>query len=62
MGKAREREARLMTYWFLALALLTALLVIAAAARIGSEARSQVPATVASEQPGAPLGLSSPQP
>lgn len=57
MGKAREREATLMTYWFFALALLAAVVLIVAAVRIGGEARSQVPATVSTEDGSASLGL-----
>ena len=40
MGKAREQEARLMSLGFALLALLAALLVIAGAMKIASEARS----------------------
>lgn len=62
MGKAREREATLMTYWFLTLALLAALVLIVAVVKVGGEARSHVPATVSTEDGSASLGLALRQP
>lgn len=62
MGKAREREATLMTYWFLTLALLAAVVLIVAAVKVGGEARSHVPATVSTEDASTSLGLALRQP